>query len=67
MKKTKIKKGYKKGDPVFSGKKINRPEIKGELFAGKKQFYIKGPGGKFIPVPMKMMGSKKIAKKGGKV
>ena len=63
----KPKKGYGKGDPVFSDKKINRPESKTELLAGKKQFYIKGPGGKFIPVPTKMIGKKIIAKKGGKV
>ena len=52
---------------VISDKKINRPETKEELLAKGKQFYIKGPGGKFIPVPMKMIGKKRIAKKGGKV
>ena len=63
----KSKKGYRAGKTVLSDKKINRPESKTELLAGKKQFYIKGPGGKFIPVPMKMIGKKRIAKKGGKV
>ena len=63
----KSKKGYKTGKNVISDKKINRPETKEELLAKGKQFYIKGPGGKFIPVPMKMIGKKRIAKKGGKV
>ena len=34
----KPKKGYRKGDPVFSDKKINRPESKTELLAGKNNF-----------------------------
>ena len=63
----KSKKGYRAGKTVLSDKKINRPESKTELLAGKKQFYIKGPDGKFIKVPKKMMGKKAIAKKGGKV
>ena len=63
----KSKKGYRAGKTVLSDKKINRPEAEEKFVKGKKQFYIKGPGGKFIPVPMKMIGKKRIAKKGGKV
>ena len=65
----KSKKGYKTGKNVISDKKINRPETKEEILAkGKKQFYIKGPGGKYIPVPIRMVGNKRLAtKKGGKV
>ena len=66
----KSKKGYKSGNdvksPHLSDKKPHITKSKGqEMFA--KQFYIKGPDGKFIKVPKKMMGKKAIAKKGGKV
>ncbi len=64
----KSKKGYKTGKNVISDKKINRPETKEELIAKGKQFYIKGPGGNYIKVPIRMVGKKRIAtKKGGKV
>ncbi len=67
MKKTKIKKGYRTGTEVHGRKKPTTFDWGDEKLA--KQFYIKGPGGKFIPVPMKMLGKqgRRIAKKGGKV
>tara|TARA_R100001594_G_scaffold65553_1_gene99738 strand:+ start:132 stop:344 length:213 start_codon:yes stop_codon:yes gene_type:complete len=70
MKKTKIKKGYKKGGPtgkeVHGGRKYPTTFDWGDEQIAQ-QFYIKGPGGKFIKVSPKMRGSHKIAKKGGKV
>ena len=65
----KSKKGYKEGSVTLSDKKPHIVKPRGatddNMFA--KQFYIKGPDGKFIKVPKKMMGKKAIAKKGGKV
>ena len=63
----KIKKGYKTGTEVHGRKKPTTFDWGDEKLAKGKKLYIKGPGGKFIPVPIKMVGSKKIAKKGGKV
>ena len=66
----KSKKGYKRGDdvksPHLSDKKPHITKPKGqEMFA--KQFYIKGKGGKYIPVPKRMINKRIVAKKGGKV
>ena len=65
----KSKKGYKEGSVTLSDKKPHIVKPRGatddNMFA--KQFYIKGPGGKFIPVPKRMINKRTVAKKGGKV
>ena len=65
----KSKKGYKEGSVTLSDKKPHIVKPRGakddDMFA--KQFYIKGMGGKYIPVSKKMINKRIVAKKGGKV
>ena len=65
----KSKKGYKEGSVTLSDKKPHIVKPRGakddDMFA--KQFYIKGKGGKYIPVSKKMINKRIVAKKGGNV
>ena len=64
--KKKNKTGYKKSGKVKSPHPttFDWPDIGQKVAA---QFYIKTKDGKFIKVPKRMIGTKTIAKKGGKV